>query len=120
MYAPQGFFYSQFAHHARGEGLEHCRTSIQANPWHAHILPPHVLRDTIVQGQPVRRLLALLESTGTEQGRRHPVLARTAMQEKLLSKKERRNVRLAQKDPTAKMPRQLRLALLESTGTERD
>ena len=56
----------------------------------------------------------------TERGRRHPVLARTAMQELLLWKKERRNVRLAQKDPTAKMPRQLRLALLESTGTERD
>ena len=41
------------------------------------------------------------------------------MQELLLWKKERRNVRLAQKDPTAKMPRQLRLALLENMETER-
>ena len=64
--------------------------------------------------------LALLESTGTGRGRRHPVLVRTAMQELLLSKKERHNVRFAQRDPTAKMPLQLRLALLESTGTERD
>ena len=95
-------------------GKKKCRSGL------LYILPPHVLRDIIVQGQAVRRLLALLESTGTGRGRRHPVLALTARQEPLLWKKERHNVRFAQRGPTAKMPRQLRLALLESTGTERD
>ena len=63
--------------------------------------------------------LALLESTGTGRGRRHPVLALTARQEPLLWKKERRNARFAQKDRTVQLPFRPCLALLESTGTGR-
>ena len=80
----RGRRHQALARHVRGESLELCGTSIQMKPWRAHILPRPALRDTIVWGQGVKRVRALLENMGTERGRRHQVLARTAIPEQLL------------------------------------
>ena len=63
--------------------------------------------------------IAPLENTGTERGRRHQALARTAIPEPLRWKKERHNVRFARQGRTAQMPRPAGSAPLENTGTER-